>query len=90
MEKIMRYRYYFLDIYDTMKLSELKSVVDCAFEKFGGDVFVSIDCDDEFNAQIMYKELETDQEFAYRVSFEERKKEDRRKQYEELKKEFEG
>lgn len=60
-------------------------------ERYGEEAFLAItyDFDDVMLITINVKREETDQEYEYRMAAEDRAKEYRRKQFEQLKKEFE-
>lgn len=90
MEKIMKYRSYSMTNLVDAKLSVAKELIEKAIEKFGPDAHLSFDYSEYCDIEINYKELETDAEFESRMKMEELRKERRRKEYEALKKEFEG
>lgn len=75
-----------IDICDST-LIKLKHDVEKLIEEYGEGAWITIDVDGD--SYVEYNRLETDSEFDKRIKKEEERKKFRKKQYEDLKKEFE-
>jgi len=82
------------EVYDihNLSLSNAIKVLSSLIEEFDeeAEVDFNIDYEGDTSFRIRYYENETDEEYNKRLNFEFLLKQQRRKQYEELKKEFEG
>lgn len=93
-ERKTKHAYEELDLTYT-SLWNAKEVIDNAVERYGKDAALEIEsvpdyCGERIRVAVCYQRAETDAEMQERLSLEEHWKDDRRKQYEQLRREFEG